>query len=336
MRKKILTWILAGVTVIALTACGGSPVSQNQPPAESGQSASESGGDSNAADIHIGIVVKSLADQHWALVKAGAEAKAKELGVKVDVIGPNSESDVQAQVDMIDNLIGQQVDALGIAPSSQDAVLGPMKTADDAGIPILTIDTDTTFEKRLSYIGTGNVTAARAGGDAAAEVVGSDAKAVILRGRLGDTTHDEREQGFTEAMNAAGIEILEIKAADSDAEKGMNITQDLLQVYDRIDLILCTTDNITLGVQRALSAADSDALIMSFDGTSSVCDLIIQGKVLGSVAQNPYAMGQLAVENAVKAARGETIEPRIDSGAEVIMQNNAEAYLKDLMEKAGQ
>ena len=280
--------------------------------------------------IHIGIVVKAMADQHWAMVKAGAEAKAAELGVKVTCIGPNSESDVQAQVDMIDDLLGQEVDAICVAPSSQEAVLTPLRTADEMGIPILTIDTDTTFEKRLSFIGTGNYAAAYDGGIAAAEVVGEGATAVIIRGRLGDATHDDREQGYVDALAASNVILLEIKVGDSDPEKSMNVTQDVLQVYDKIDLILCTTDNQCLGVQRAIEAADVPTQIMSFDGTTAVCELIQQGKVMGSVAQNPFAMGQLAVENALKAIQGEAIEARIDSGAKVIMADNVDAYLADM------
>ncbi|HWQ77264.1 MAG TPA: sugar ABC transporter substrate-binding protein [Anaerovoracaceae bacterium] len=325
MKKRMIALALVSLLTLSLAACGSdAPENSGSEPAESTE------------PVHIGIVVKSLADQHWALVKAGAEAKAAELGVLVDVIGPNSESDVQAQVDMIDNLIGLQVDALCLAPSSQEAVLGSLQNAYDAGIPILTIDTDTTFDKRLSFIGTGNVAAAKMGGAAAAEVVGEGATCVILRGRLGDPTHDQREQGFREALEAAGVEIIEVKAADSDSEKAMNIMQDLLQVYDDIDLVCCTTDNNLFGAQRAVEAAGAPTLLMSFDGTSNACELILQGKVLGSVAQNPYAMGELAVENAIKAINGETIDARIDSGAEVIMADNAEQYLAELKEKAGQ
>jgi ribose transport system substrate-binding protein len=338
MKRKLIVISLA-VMMVLMAACA-APAATEQPtapaPAAEATAAPAPAAEPTAApaakpeDIHIGIVVKSMADQHWALVKAGAESKAAELGVKVDCIGPNSESDVQAQVDMIDNMIGQGVNALCVAPSSQDAVLTPLKTADEAGIPIITIDTDTTFEKRLSFIGTGNYAAAYAGGEAAAAVVGKGATCVIIRGRLGDTTHDDREQGYLDALQANGVEVLEIKVGDSDAEKSMNVTQDILQVYDKIDLICCTTDNQCLGVQRAIEAAGVNTKIMSFDGTSAVCDLIIQGKVLGSVAQNPFAMGELAVENAIKAIHGEKIEARIDSGSKVIMADNAAAYLADL------
>ena len=183
--KKFLSLALALCMAFSLVACG-----------SEAEEAPEEGGAPAEDELFIGVVTNSQADQHWALVKAGAESKAAEMGVKVSVTGPNNESDVQAQVDMIDNLIGQEVDALCVAPCSQDAVLVPFKTADEAGIPILTIDTDTTFENRLSFIGTGNEAAALAGGEYAAKVVGEGAKAVIIRGRLGDATHDQRQKGF--------------------------------------------------------------------------------------------------------------------------------------------
>ena len=329
--KKLLTALLAVSMLLTLVACGGT----SEPTSAASTSGSADPAPAAQEELFIGVVTKSLADQHWALVKAGAEAKAKELGVKVSVTGPNSESDVQAQVDMIDNLIGQGVNALCVAPCSQDAVLVPFKTADDEGVPILTIDTDTTFENRLAFIGTGNEAAAKAGGEVAAKAVGQGAKAVIIRGRLGDATHDQRQKGFEDALKAAGIEILDIKAADSDAEKAMNVMQDLYQVYDQIDLVCTTTDNMAYGIQRAIEAAGTETLQMSFDGTTTACELILEGKMLGSVAQNPYAMGELAVENAVKAIRGESVEARIDSGSEVVTADNAQAYLDKLNKLAG-
>lgn len=325
--KKFMSFALTLCMVLSLAACGSEPESEKN--AETDAPKTETG------ELFIGVVTKSLADQHWALVKAGAESKAKELGVRVSVTGPNSESDIQAQVDMIDNLIGQEVDALCVAPCSQDAVLTPFKTADEAGIPILTIDTDTTFENRLAFIGTGNEAAAFSGGEVAAKAVGEGAKAVIIRGRLGDATHDQRQKGFEDALKAAGIEILDVKAADSDSEKAMNVMQDLYQVYDQIDLVCTTTDNMAYGIQRAIEASGEGTLQMSFDGTTTACELILEDKMLGSVAQNPFAMGELAVENAVRAIQGESVEARIDSGSEVVIKENAQSYLDNLAALAG-
>lgn len=329
MSKRLITGTLAALMALSLVACGSSSTTESSSSSTATESTTTSTSSSDDT-IFVGIVTKSMADQHWALVKAGAESKAAELGVQVSVIGPNAETDVQGQVDMIDNLIGQEVDVLCVAPSSQDAVLVPFQTADDEGIPIITIDTDTTFENRLSFIGTGNETAAYSGGEVAGAAVGEGATAIIIRGKLGDATHDQREAGFVAALEEAGVEVLEVKAADSDTEKALNIMQDLFLVYDQIDLVCTTGDNMAYGVQRAVEAAGTDTLIMGFDGTEAGCELILEDKMLGSVAQNPFAMGELAVENAVKAVNGEAVEERIDSGSEVVTIANAEEFLATL------
>lgn len=326
--KRGLALLLTGLLLVgSLSGCGGST---------STPSGSDSGDAASKDDVqNYAIVVKSLADQYWVLLKAGAEAKAKELGVNVSVIGPNSESDVQGQVDMIQNKVGEGVDGLAIAPSSPDAVLPVLEQADAAGIPVLAVDTDIPgYENKQSFIGTGNEAAGQQGGAYAAELVGSGAKAIVFRGRLGDTTHDQREAGIVAALEAGGVEILEVKACDSEAEKAMNAMQDLLNVYDQIDVVVTTADSMAQGAQRAIENASKDIPVVGFDGTIPVAELIAQGSVIkGSVAQNPYMMGVLCVEKLIALHNGETIEERIDSGTSMVTPDNAQAFKDDLEAK---
>lgn len=336
MKKRLLSLLVVIAVLVALVGCsnGTSQQSSNNTAQNTTQSGSNSAVKENK-DITIGFVVKSLADQYWYIVKAGAEAKAKELGVGLKFIAPNSESDVQGQVTMIEDLIAQGVDALCVAPSSPDAVLPAFEKADKAGIPILAVDTDTKFEKKLTFIGTGNEAAAELGAKYAAEKLGKGKKAIILRGRLGDKTHDDREAGLKKALEAGGIEILEVKPADSEAEKAMNAMQDLLNKYPQIDLVITTADSMAQGAQRAVEAAGSKAVVMGFDGTIPVAEMTAQGKFLGTTAQSPYNMGSMGVENAVKAVKGEKIEARIDTGADVITPENAKAYLDNINKLLG-
>lgn len=343
MKKRGLALILAGMMLIGmLSGCGGNSGSSggdaSTPPASSdgGDTGSDAGSDTGSSGGgNYAIVVKSLADQYWVLLKAGAEAKAKELGVSVSVIGPNAESDVQGQVDMIQNKIGEGVDGLAIAPSSPDAVLPVLEQADNAGIPVLAVDTDIPgYANKKSFIGTGNEAAGKQGGEYAAGIVGEGAKAIVLRGRLGDTTHDQREAGIVAGLEAGGVEILEVKPADSEAEKAMNAMQDLLNVYDQIDIVVTTADSMAQGAQRAIENAGKDIPVVGFDGTIPVAELIAQGSVIkGSVAQAPYAMGELCVENLIALHNGETIEERIDSGTSMVTPENAQQFKDDLEAK---
>lgn len=331
--KKWVSMATAAVLAASLLAgCGNSDASS--PAASDG--ASNANGTSNAEKIKIGFVVKSLSDQYWVLMKAGAEKEAAAQGVDLKFIAPNSESDVQAQVDMMQNLIGQKIQALCVAPSSDSTVQPVLQQADQAGIKILAVDTDTAYENKLTFIGTGNESAAKLGGEFVAKTFKSGAAAIVLRGRLGDKTHDEREAGWAAALEAAGIKILEVQAADSQAEKALNVTQDLLAKYSgKIDVICTTADSMAQGAQNAVQAAGANTVIMGFDGTIPVAEGTAKGDYMGTVAQDPYKMGVLAIQEAVKAVKGETIEKRIDSGATVISKENAQSYVDQLNKLAG-
>lgn len=334
-HKRTLAAMLAGLMLVGtLTGCGGTTGDQSAAGSPAASGASSGGGDNS--DIEVGFVVKSLSDSFYVLMKAGAEAKAKEMGVSLNFIAPNSESDVQAQVDMIQNLIGQEVDALCVSPSSPDAVLPVFEQAYAAGIPVLAVDNDTTFENKVTFIGTGSEAAGEIGGAYAAEQIGEGGKAIILRGRLGDSNHDEREEGFRKGLEAGGIEILEVRACDSESEKAMNAMQDLMNRYSDIDVVCTTADSMAQGAQRAIEQAGVDIPVLGFDGTIPVAEMTAEGKFMGTVAQDPYNMGVVGVEEAVKAAKGEAVEPRIDTGAKMVTPENAADFVADLKQKMGQ
>ena len=127
-----------------------------------------------------------------------------------------------------------------------------------------------------------------------------------------------------------------MKPCDSEAEKAMNAMQDLLNVYDQIDIVVTTADSMAQGAQRAIENASKDIPVVGFDGTIPVAELIAQGSVIkGSVAQAPYAMGELCVENLIALHNGETIEERIDSGTSMVTPDNAQQFKEDLEAKVG-
>ena len=320
--KKFMSLMLAVTMMVGLVACSSD---------SDGDSAQ--GGTPEEEKLHIGYVVKSLADQHWIMVRAGAEAKAEELGVELTFLAPKAETDIEQQVNMILDLIAQDVDAICLAPSQPDAVLAALQQAEDAGIPILFVDTAANFEPAVSFIGTGNESAGYIGGTYAAELFGEGAKAVVLRGNKGDATHDQREAGIVKGLEDGKVEILEVQDAQSKTELGMSVMEDLIQRHDDIDVVVTTNDLMAQGAQKAIEQSGKDIKVLGFDGTEPVITETITGKFLGTVAQNPYAMGELGVENAVKAAKGEEVDARIDTGAVLVTAENAEEYLADLAEK---
>ena len=337
-RGRILAAALTGALLLgSLAGCGGDTSGASSGAADNASSGTGSASSGTSGrGVSVGFVVKSLSDSFYVLMKAGAEAKAEEMGVELNFIAPNSESDVQGQVDMIQNLIGQGIDALCVSPSSPDAVLPVLQQADAEGIPVLAVDNDTTFENKVTFIGTGSQAAGKIGGEYAAQTVGEGGKAIILRGRLGDSNHDEREAGFREGLEAGGVEILEVRACDSESEKAMNAMQDLMNRYSDIDIVCTTADSMAQGAQRAIEQAGVDIPVLGFDGTIPVAEMTAEGKFLGTVAQDPYNMGVVGVEMAVKAANGEEVEPRIDTGATMVTQESAADFVANLKSLMGE
>ncbi len=317
MKKLLAIWMAA--CSLLLTAC------ENQ--AAIPVSSSHAGG--------YTIVVKSLADQYWVLLQAGAMAKAEELGVSVQIIAPDSESEIEQQVEIIREQIRAGVDGLAVAPSSPDAILPVLAQAEQAGVPVVAVDTDLpTCATKKSFIGTDSEQAGRESGTYAANLTGKGGKAVILRGRVGDITHDHREAGIREGLEAGGVEILAVQACDSSPEKAQTIMQKLLETYPQIDVVVATADSMAEGAQQAVEASGRDINIIGFDGTLPVLQKIDDGTAIkASIAQNPYHMGELCIQALVTLHEGGTVESRIDSGISLITPTNAWRFRADLESK---
>jgi len=338
MKKRVISILLAMSMVFAMTACGGNDsdsASTDAGTSTDNSAETESTEDSASGEtIKVGFVVKSLADQYWFLVKAGAQAAADENGVELQFVAPNSESDVQKQVENIETLLASGIDVLCIAPSNDETVLPALQNAVDQGVKVIAIDTDSSLEDKISFIGTGNEEAAYEGAVWAGEQIGEGSTAIILRGRLGDSTHDQRQAGLEKGLKEAGVEIVETQAADSEEETAMSVTENLLQKYPDVDLVITTADSMATGAYNAIQQAGASAQVYGFDGTIPVSEKVAAGEVLGTTAQSPYDMGVLGVETAVKVMNGEEVEEVINSGQTIVSKENAAEFVKDLEEKA--
>lgn len=346
LGKKILALLMASTMVFSIAACGSSTTEEKKDdtaaaeettPEETTEAETDTKEDAAAEGssekIKVGFVVKSLADQYWILVKAGADVAAKENNVDLNFIAPNSESDVAKQVENIETLVASGIDVLCIAPSNDETVLPALQNAVDAGVKVIAVDTDSSLPDKVCFIGTGNESAAKEGALWAGDQIGEGGTAIVLRGRLGDATHDAREKGIVEGLEEKGIEILEVQAADSTEEKGMNVTENLLQKYPDVKLVITTADSMATGAYNAVKAANSEAMVYGFDGTIPVADKVAEGEMLGTTAQSPYDMGVLGVETAIKIMNGETVDTVIDSGQKVIEKSNAAEFKADLEAK---
>ena len=137
MKKRVLAVLLGGCMVAGLLAgCGGSSSSSSS---DSSSDSAKSDGDSGKG-YHFEVVVKSFQSSYWQAAVQGIEQAQDELGVTTNTTGPNAESDIADQVNMLNNAINQNPDGIALAACDQNSVVEALQSAKDKGIPVVCFD----------------------------------------------------------------------------------------------------------------------------------------------------------------------------------------------------
>ncbi len=137
MKKRVLAVLLGGCMVAGLLAgCGGSSSSSSS---DFSSDSAKSDGDSGKG-YHFEVVVKSFQSSYWQAAVQGIEQAQEELGVTTNTTGPNAESDIADQVNMLNNAINQNPDGIALAACDQNSVIEALKSAKDKGIPVVCFD----------------------------------------------------------------------------------------------------------------------------------------------------------------------------------------------------
>ncbi|MEG1264155.1 MAG: sugar ABC transporter substrate-binding protein [Clostridia bacterium] len=265
-----------------------------------------------AEEFNIAINLKTLSSEYWQNVKAGCDEAAVEYGVKIDVQGPAAETEIAEQVAQLETQLAGAPDAIIIAPLDGDAVIGAIESSGYKGIVVF-CDTDCAYEGKTSFVGTSNEEAAHMGGQYGLAINGDKTGAVIIYGQEGDNTSNLRKAGYERALAEAKIEPIAMLSGNNTTDGATKVMEDLLNSYPgKINLVLCHNDDTAIGALNAIESAKAEGIsIIGFDGNASAVELIGAGKLAGTVAQMPSLMGAMAVETALKALKGETVEANV-------------------------
>lgn len=337
MKKRLLAMLLAGAMCASLAACGGN----NTNAATDG---GETGGETSGTGYSIDVILKTTASEYWGYVQAGAEAyMAENPDVKVEVKGASSETAYDEQQNMIEtDLNSGAYDAFVIAPLQADLVKTLIAGKE---MPIIAVDTDIDAPEVLSFVGTSNEDAAALGGEEAvkaAQAAGwTEINAIAISGVQGDSTAAARVAGYQKGIEAAGGTFLakEIQYADGVADKAASSMEAIMQNHpEGVAIIVCHNDDSAMAAARAAkgNANYANTIFVGFDGIQSACNAILANEMTMSVAQEAYNMGYMAVEAAVNALNGETLDDFIPSGASVVTKDNAQERLDTLNSYLGE
>jgi ribose transport system substrate-binding protein len=319
--RRIYTLVAMALLAAAIAACGGSD-------GDGSSTGSTGGGASADEEVTVGVVLKNLSSPFWAQVQRGVEEPIP--GVKVDLSAATSEVDVAGQIAQIENAVTKGVDALVVAPTVPDQLMPALTRASAEGVPIVLVDTDILrFDGKTSYVGTDNLTAGRLAGDYIEQQLRGRGTLGMLVSAPGVTSVDDRENGMKGQLSA-GIEVLNGGVTECVRDKGVTSAEDLITAHPDVSAIFTSCADPMKGALRAIDAAGKtgDILTVGFDLDDETAKAIRSGGLGALVTQFPVRMGALALEAAAAAARGERVEPVIDSGAELVTRENIDAVLR--------
>ena len=283
-------------------------------------------------DVTIALVTKAMDSEFWLSVADGAKAGAAERpGVKLTIVAPDREINVDQQVSILEDQVRRGVKALVVSPAGSAQVMSALELASSRGIPVVLVDTDAPFAKKVTYIGTDN----RRGGQLAAKCLvdrlAGKGEVALISGVPGNESQDARAQGFIDAVaQVPGMRLVAQQPANSERSLGLTVMENILTAHPDVKGVFATNDQMALGAMEALDARGlrGRIAIVGFDATKEAVQATVDGKLAGSVAQNPRAMGQKGVEAALAALAGRPVEKRIDTGTELVTKENAEKYLR--------
>lgn len=272
---------------------------------------------SAADELYIPLVSKGFQHQFWQAVKSGAEQAAEEYGVRITFEGPDNETMVDRQIDMLAAALANKPAAIGFAALDSQAAIPLLRQANEAGIPVIAFDSGVDSDIPLATATTDNALAAGMAADKMAELIGGKGKVAVVAHDQTSRTGIDRRDGFVNQIEAKypDIEVVTVQYGQGDHLKSTEVTKAILTANPDLDGIFGTNEGSAIGVVNGVQELGTkDLVIIGYDSGKAQKDAIRSGLMAGAITQNPVGIGYETVKAAVMAQKGETVPALIDTG----------------------
>ncbi|MFE7481039.1 substrate-binding domain-containing protein [Streptomyces sp. NPDC057552] len=270
----------------------------------------------------VGMSLSTLNNPFFVQMKEGAQAEAEKAGIDLTVT--DAQNDASQQANQLQNFTSSGVSSIIVNPVDSDAVGPGVRSANQADIPVIAADRGVNKADTATLVASDNVAGGKLAADALADRLGGKGSIVILQGTAGTSASRERGAGFAEGLKAyPGIKVVAKQPADFDRTKGLDVMTNLIQSHPDITGVFAENDEMALGAAKALGGrAGKSVSVVGFDGTPDGLKAVGAGTLYASVAQQPGELGRIAVQNAVKAAKGDKVESTVKVPVKVVTREN--------------
>ena len=289
-----------------------------------------------AEEYTIYLITMDLEDMHWVSVNAGAEdavAEAKEAGVDLRYVwvGPTTGKNDAAQIECINNAYADNADVILLASNGPDTEVATIEEYNNEGVKFIYVDSPANSDVALQTLATDNTAAGKLAGEtllaALTEAGITEGKVGIVNINTSTVSTQNRETGFRAAFEGTAFEILETQYGDGDAAKSQEIATNF--ITEGCVALFGANEGATVGVGNAIAAEGENSGIygVGFDKSDAILNLVVDGWLVATTAQNPYNMGYYGIQTAVEFLTNGTTEfENMDTGvtmltAEYIAEN---------------
>ena len=317
-QKRRMILLAAPVAALALVLAGCS-------------SASTPAGGASAGSASFAAVIKGLDNPFFQAMENGITDAADAAGVDVSVQAAADIGDTTGQADKLTTLAGQDYGCFIVNPISGTNLVQALAPIAAKGTPIVNIDqpldaasAEAAGITPATYIGTDNEAAGGKAGDYIVSLVAAGSKVAVIGGIAGDVTSAARVDGFTAAVEGT-LEVVQEEAADWKRELALTKATDIIAANPDIAAFFAANDDMGLGIVKAIENAGKTGqiVVVSVDGNQDALESVEAGGLTATVAQYPYAIGQLGVQACQVATDGGDLPANIESPTALVTADNA-------------
>ncbi len=321
MFKKLLAMSLVTATMlVSFAAC--SSETQDNTSASSSVATTDTSAEKK---IVVGMTLYSLKNEFTVRLSNAAKKKAEELGVELKIYDGNY--DPNTQISQVETMISDGVDAIILNPQDAKACAVAVDKAAAANIPVIGVNTRVDSDKLVSYVGSKDVYAGELEMQAIADKLGGKGNIVILDGPLGQSAQLERSEGINNILaKYPDIKVLAEKTANWSRSEAMTVMENWLQAFDKIDAVVGENDEMALGARQAIEAKGLDIPTIGVDGITDALNAVEKGTLIASIFQDGAGQGSKALEIAVSAAKGNTVDKEYWIDFEPVTKDNVAEF----------
>lgn len=276
----------------------------------------------------IGIAIPHLKDPYWLAAAYGAMAEAERLGVRARLVAAQGYTDVAGQLNQLDNLVVEGVDAIVLAAVGPHAQSQKVSKIVEGGTPVIgminPIETDAVKVRRgISY----KILAQKAG-EYFKELIGSrPVKVALLPGPAGSGWAEDLEQGFAGAIaGQSNIAIIDTKYGDTGKDAQMTLLQNILQAHPDVDYIVGNPVAAEAAPGLLATLGNTSTKVVSLIATPPVMNLVEREQVLMFPSDQAALLARLAVDAAVDVLEGRDIAASMGSTITIVTKDNVGTF----------